>query len=87
MLQRKTPVAHYSEQERRVLLTGIPLHATSTRFGHPIHGGWRLEEIETAWRLLRVELLEWWATPEFDYRRRRDVRPWACRYLEGETDD
>jgi hypothetical protein len=55
------------------------LHPTSTRFGHPFHGGWHVAEIRTAWAKLSAELLEWWATPEFDYY--RDRGPFAERFL------
>jgi hypothetical protein len=78
----------YTSEERKFLLNGICLHKFSTRFGHPIQHppGLNRGEIEKAWRLLSAELLVQWESPEFDYYRRRDVRPWACRYLEGETD-
>jgi hypothetical protein len=69
----------YTEQERHVLLTGVPLTPLSTRFGHPLHGGWRIEEIRAAWAVLSDELLERWQSPEFDYY--RDRGPFAERIL------
>jgi hypothetical protein len=66
------------------LLTGVPLTPKSTRFGHPIRGGWNVEEIVAAWSALRGELLVWWQSPEFDRHRRQHDRPFAERFLEGQ---
>jgi len=70
----------YSDQERQTLLTGVPISAQSTRFGHP-KTGWNLDEIEAAWDLLGDELLDEWETPKYDRYRERDKRPFAERIL------
>ena len=72
---------NYTAQERRVLLTGVPLHLWSTRFGHPLHGGWNRDEIAVAWDLLQDELLELWETEDFALRRKGGGRPFAERLL------
>ena len=83
-LQRRISKTTYSDQEKQVLLTGVPLHATSTRFGHPFHGGWNRDEIRAAWALLGDELRIEWQGERFDHYRSRDPRPFAERIL---TDD
>lgn len=78
---RKTSMPSYSPQERRVLLTGVPCSAASTRFGHPTHG-WNTSEIREAWLRLGDELTELWSAPEYAVYRARDPRPFAERILE-----
>jgi hypothetical protein len=68
----------YSEQEKRVLLTGVPVSCASTRFGHP-NTGWNVEEIRAAWAELRDELLVEFESPAFDDYRSRG--PFAERIL------
>lgn len=70
----------YTDQERQVLLTGVPLHPWSTRFGHPI-AGWNRDEIATAWGLLGDELLEAWEGEKYGYYREKYGRPFAERFL------
>ena len=77
----------YNQQERQVLLTGIPLTHLSTRFGHRRHG-WNLEEIRIAWDLLKEELMPLWESDEHTYPHHREQhdRPWAERILDGDDD-
>jgi hypothetical protein len=72
----------YTDHEKRVLLTGVPLSPASTRFGFP-RGGWRVEEIRLAWETLQGELLPLWQSQAFDRCRERHSQPWAVRVLEG----
>lgn len=71
----------YSPQERHVLLTGVPLTPWSTRFGHPIHGGWKLEEIRAAWQQLSLELRIEWQGSKYASHRTQHGRPFAERIL------
>jgi hypothetical protein len=73
----------YTDQERRVLLTGTPVSSESTRFGHP-KASWNLAEIEDAWHLLEDELLEEWEGEQFAYYRERYKEPFAVRLLRDE---
>lgn len=79
---RKIPPENYSQQERDVLLTGVPLHPKSTRFGHP-KTGWNVAEIEKAWSLLADALLPEWESEKYARCRERDGRPFAERLLAG----
>jgi hypothetical protein len=83
MLQRKTPVANYSDQEKQVLLTGVPASCKSTRFGHP-STGWNREAIREAWKILAAELLVEWEFAKYDHYRERG--PFAARFLEQPND-
>ena len=72
----------YNDQEKKVLLDGVPLTHLSTRFGHRRHG-WHLEEIRIAWDLLKEELMPLWESDEHPYshHHERHDRPWAERIL------
>lgn len=71
----------YTDQERRVLLTGVPLSATSTRFGFP-RSVWHVDEIRRAWDLLKADLLVEWQGAAFDRHRNKHAQPWAERFLQ-----
>ena len=70
----------YTDHEKRVLLTGVPLSPASTRFGFP-RSGWRDAEIRLAWETLQDELLPLWHSPAFAHYRSKHSQPWAQRYL------
>jgi hypothetical protein len=70
----------YTDQEHRVLLTGVPISPVSTRFGHP-RTSWNIDEIRVAWNELGGELRERWESPEFAYHRGQHSRPFAERLL------
>jgi hypothetical protein len=81
-VRRSLTRRNYTDQEKRVLLSGVPLHPTSTRFGHPFHGGWNVAEIRLAWNELRDELLPVWKSDErFAHYRQRYAEPFAERFL------
>ena len=73
----------YTVQERRVLLTGVPLTPLSTRFGWPFEPySWNRDEIAEAWEQLRDELLPVWKSDErFAHYRQRYAEPFAERFL------
>lgn len=80
-LTRRRKLRHdYTDHERRVLLTGVPLSPASTRFGFP-RTRWDREQIRAAWATLRDELLAEWQSPAFERLRARHSRPWAERFL------
>lgn len=81
MAKLKKRGGDYTPQERQVLLTGVPLSPVSTRFGHPIHGGWNIDAIREAWHQLHKELLIEWQGDKYAHHRSRHSRPFAERML------
>lgn len=74
----------YTDHELKVLLTGVPLSPSSTRFGFP-RQGWNGAEIRRAWELLRSQLMVEWEGPQFARYRKQHAQPWAERFLNEST--